>query len=74
MAVITMPQSTTLGIKVQTGTTAAGAPAYKTVNFNSVKPAATDADIYAIAQGIAGLQTHSIIALSRVNNANLVEE
>ncbi|MDU4962151.1 MAG: DUF1659 domain-containing protein [Sporomusaceae bacterium] len=74
MAIVNIPQASRLQIKVQTGLNANGAPVLRVRSLQNLKPAAADAAVYAVAQGLAGLQQHSLIAVSRQNDANLVEE
>lgn len=72
MAVEKMPQKTALGVKIQTGLNAAGNPVYKTLSFSSVKPAATDTDVYAVGLGLAGLQKYPPVNIARTDYSNLV--
>ncbi|EGO62343.1 DUF1659 domain-containing protein [Acetonema longum] len=74
MAVSKVPQSSRVGIKVQTGVSTAGAPVYRVRNLQNVKSAAPDEDVYAVAQAMAALQQHSVVSISRVDEANLVNE
>ena len=74
MAVITVPQSSTLVVKVQTGLNASGNPVYRNLNFSNVKPSAADADVYAVGLGFAGLQTYPAVNLVRVDTGNLVSQ
>ena len=72
MAVNNVAQGTVVSIKVQAGTNAAGSPTYKSLRFSGVKASATDADLHAIASGLAGLQTNLVFAIERINTGNLV--
>ena len=72
MAVIKVPQSTVLGIKVQSGVNGTGAATFKTTRFSGVKQSASDADFYEIANGIAGLQSYPLNAIQRMDTANMV--
>ena len=72
MAIQNIPQKTTLGIKLQTGLNAAGNPIYKTLSFSSVKPAATDENVYAVGLGLAGLQKYPPVGIARTNSSNLI--
>jgi hypothetical protein len=74
MAIVKMPQSATLGLRVQTGVGATGAPVYKNVNFNSLKSDAVDDSTHAIAQALSGLQKHTLVAINLVETANLIEQ
>ena len=55
MAVVNMPITTHMSLKIQTGVNISGFPVYKTVSYSSIKPDAADADIYAIGAGLASL-------------------
>ena len=72
MAVNKVPQGAVMSIKVQAGLTSAGGPAFKTLRFSNVKPGATDADFYEIANAIAGLQSYPLTLIERIDTANLV--
>lgn len=74
MAIVNMPQSSTLSLRVQTGIGTTGAPVYKNVNFNSLKPSAVDDSAYTVAQALSGLQKHTLVAINRVDTANLIEQ
>ena len=74
MAVVKIPQASTLGIKVQTGISPTGSPVFKTFRFGSVKPGALDADIFAVGQALAGLQKHSVTGLIREDNGELLNQ
>lgn len=74
MAVVSMPQASRLQIKVQTGLNASGAPVYRVRSLQNLKPAAADDAVYAVAQGLGSLQQHGVIAVSRQDGANLVEQ
>lgn len=72
MAVNNVAQGTVLSIKVQTGTNASGSPTYKSLHFSGVKASATDADLYAIASSLGGLQTKLVFAIERIDTGSLV--
>ena len=74
MAVVKVPQSSTLSLKFQTGVNATGNPVYKTVSYSNTKPAATDADMYAIGQGLGGLQVYPVANIARVDSGNLINQ
>ncbi|MPM04439.1 hypothetical protein SDC9_50716 [bioreactor metagenome] len=74
MAVNKVPQNSKLVIKVQTGVNTAGAAVYRQRTYANIKSDAADADIYAIGNGIAGLQKHSTESISRVDSGELVNE
>jgi hypothetical protein len=74
MAVVKMPQAARLQIKVQTGLNASGAPVYRVRSLQNLKDEALDDSSYAVAQGLASLQQHTVIAVSRQDDANLIEQ
>lgn len=73
MAVIRTPGDSTLRIRVQTGIGASGQPVYRNRSYNNVKAAATDDDVYAVAQAIAGLQQHPVNSIIRIDDGVLAE-
>lgn len=74
MAIVKIAKETTLSIKVQTGINASGSPVYKTLHFGSVKPAALDADIFAVGQALSNMQTHAVYGISREDSADLMNQ
>lgn len=74
MAVVKTPQASRLQIKVQTGVNGSGSPVYRVRALQNVKTNATDADIHSIAAGLAALQAHSVVSISRQDDATLIEE
>ena len=74
MAVIKIPQSSTLSIKVQTGLNGAGNPVYKTISYNSVKTDALDSDVHAVGVALGGLQEYPAIHYIRVEYGALVSQ
>ncbi len=74
MAVVKIPQASKLAIKVQTGVNAAGNPVYKVRSLQNLKPAAADSDVYAIGEGLAGLQKDPVSSVARVDESNLINE
>ena len=74
MAVVNMPISTVMSMKIQTGVNISGFPVYKTVSFSSIKPDAVDADLYAVGSGLAGLQSSPVAGINRVNSGSLVNQ
>ncbi len=73
MAVVKMPQSSTIAIKLQKGVNAAGSPAYVTRNYTG-KPTASDQDLFDVAQALAGLQIYPVADIAREDNASLVNQ
>ena len=74
MAVVNIPGTTVMSMKIQTGVNISGFPVYKTVSFSSIKPDAVDADLYSVGTGLAGLQSHPVAAINRVNTGSLVNQ
>jgi hypothetical protein len=72
MAITRNVNPSTLGIKVEAGLSATGAPLYKTVNFGGVKAAAIDQDVYDVAVALGGLQTHALAAIIRTDIGELI--
>lgn len=72
MAVTKVPQGTVMSIKVQSGVTTGGLPAYKTTRFTGVKDATVDADFYEIANALADLQSYPLSAIQRTDTADMV--
>lgn len=72
MAVNKVPQGTVMSIKVQSGVTTSGSPAYKTTRFTGVKEATLDADFYEIGSALAGLQSYPLSAILRADTASMV--
>lgn len=71
MAVVVTPLESSLRIKVQTGTDGAGNPAYKSRNYNKVKPSASDQDTFDVAQVIESLQAYPVAQILRVDEKDL---
>ncbi|WP_371372092.1 DUF1659 domain-containing protein [Sporomusa aerivorans] len=74
MAVVKMPQSGKLVIKVQTGVNAAGSPVYRLRTFANIKPDAADSDIFAVAEGLISLQKYALVDIVRQDLNNLVSQ
>lgn len=74
MAVVKTPQESRIGIKVANGTSASGAPQFKTLRFSNVKPAASDQDLFDVGSGIAALQSANLAAIIRTDDADLANE
>ncbi|MEW5762565.1 MAG: DUF1659 domain-containing protein [Bacillota bacterium] len=71
MAVTSTPLASLLELEVQTGTDAAGQPVYARIRFRNVKASATDEDVYAVGQALAGLQVHPLADVRRVDTEEL---
>jgi hypothetical protein len=74
MAVVTMPQSGKLVIKVQTGVNAAGSPVTRLRTFANIRPDAADSDIFAVAAGLVSLQKYPLVDIVRQDVNNLVNQ
>lgn len=73
MAVVVTPSDSRLQIKFQTGVDENGNPVVKTKTLNGVKSAADNQDLYNAAQSLAGLQAHNLVAIRRIDEAELTE-
>ncbi len=74
MAVVKVPQTSKLVIKVQTGVNATGNPVYRLRSYQNIKAAAVDSDVFAVAQGMAGLQKNTVVSISRQDDNTLVNQ
>jgi hypothetical protein len=74
MAVIKVPQSARMVVKVQTGVNSLGKPVTRLRSFKNVKPDATDADIFAVGQGLSDLQQYPVISIAREDDSDLIEQ
>jgi len=72
MAVNRVPQSSRMVISIQNGVNTSGQPVYVQRTYKSVKASAVDADVYAVAQGMANLQKYPVTGISRMDDGNLV--
>jgi hypothetical protein len=62
-----------LRLQFQTGVDAGGDPVYRNKNLNNVKPQALEQDLYNVAQALAQLQQHPLVAVLRIDSARLEE-
>ena len=74
MAIVTKEVSTKLLLKVENGQTPGGKTAYAQRSFADVNPAITNEDLYAVGNGIAGLQANALSAIRRQSTVTLAEE
>ena len=72
MAVNRVPQGSRMIISIQNGVNAGGLPKYIQRTYRNVKVGAVDADVYAVAQGMANLQKYPVTGISRFDEGNLV--
>lgn len=73
MAVIKMPQKSTIAIKLQKGVTTSGSPAYVTRNYPA-KASAADQDLFDVALALMNLQSYTVVDIERVDSAYLVNQ
>ena len=66
-----MDNHSTLKLKLETGINAKGAATYSTKSFGGINPGLTDDELLGIADGLAGLQSHTLAEVSRVDTAAL---
>jgi hypothetical protein len=74
MAVVATPVQSSLRLVVQAGTDTNGNPVYRNRSYSRVKPGAPDADVYDVANVLAGLQAHPLHGIQRLATNELVEE
>ncbi|MEQ8176630.1 MAG: DUF1659 domain-containing protein [Syntrophomonadaceae bacterium] len=65
MAITATPTATDLILVMDNGTGASGQQLTISRTFGDVKPAATHADIYSVAQSLLGLQSKTNVAIQR---------
>lgn len=65
------PISSDLVLVLNNGIGASGQPLSKIRRYPEVKNAATDDDLYAVAQALTGLQTQPVIAIQRRNTVEI---
>nr|WP_173813133.1 DUF1659 domain-containing protein [Dendrosporobacter quercicolus]NSL50122.1 DUF1659 domain-containing protein [Dendrosporobacter quercicolus DSM 1736] len=73
MALVKIPQKSTIAIKLQKGVTASGGAAYVTRNYPA-KPAAADQDLFDIGLALMDLQVYPVTDISRVDTAYLLNQ
>lgn len=73
MAVVKIPQKSTIAIKLQKGITTSGSPAYVTRNYPA-KSTAADQDLFDVAVALMDLQPYPITDIERVDSAFLITE
>lgn len=74
MAVVNIPQKTTLSIQVQKGISDSGNPVYAYRNYANVKPDATVQDIFDVANALANLQVYALANIQRVDYSKLMNQ
>lgn len=73
MAVVKTLTNSVLRIQLHTGVNTEGDPIYRNRSFSNVKANALDQDLFDVADVLAGLQQHTLVAVMRVDNAQLTE-
>lgn len=73
MAITKVDLETKMILKVQTGVTAAGKPAYAQRSLKHINPALGNDDFLDIGEAIGGLQSHEVASVARQDQANLVK-
>lgn len=71
MAVTSMPLGSALLVQVQTGVDGSGNPVVRTRRWANIKAAATDQDVFDVANVIAGLQMHPVVDIIRQDSEDL---
>ena len=66
-----MDKNSTLKLKLETGVNAKGDATCSTKSFSGINPGLTDDELLGIADGLAGLQSHTLAEVSRVDTAAL---
>ena len=72
MPITKVPQMAHAMISYEDGINASGGTLTKSYRLSNVKAAATDADIYAVADGIGSLQSKTVMEISRVDESVLL--
>ena len=72
MAVNKEPESSKLILTVETGMSSTGKAIVRKRAFKGIKPEAPDADVFAVGQALAGLQTRTVVAIARQDDNKLV--
>ena len=73
MAITKVPQLAHAMIGYESGINAAGGTITKSYRLSNIKAAATDADIFSVANGVSTLQSKTVIDISRIDEAKLLE-
>lgn len=72
MAVNKVPERSKLILRVEDGVSAAGKAIVRQRSFKGLKPEAADADVFAVAQALANLQSHTVVAIARQDDNKLI--
>ncbi len=71
MPVTTIPVSSRLQLRLNTGLDENFEPVYRTRSFSNVKPGADNVVLFNVAEGIGGLQVHTLDAVRRIDEVEL---
>ena len=66
-----MDKNSTLKLKLETGVNAKGDATCSTTSFSGINPGLTDDELLGIADGLAGLQSHALAEVDRVDTSIL---
>ncbi|HOV80644.1 MAG TPA: DUF1659 domain-containing protein [Bacillota bacterium] len=73
MAVNKVPANSVLRLQLRVGTDTDGNPVYRNRSLSGVKSAASDQDLFDVANALAALQEYPLNGISRIDSAQLVE-
>jgi hypothetical protein len=74
MAVVSNPYDTRLTLVFYVGDDDEGNPIERSKSFSGVKPEASNEDLFAVAQGLASLQTYPLVETERTDRATLTDD
>ncbi len=73
MALERRPLSSRLQLQLDFGQNEDGRRITRTRTYSNVNPEASDQDVYDVAMALAGLQSHGVVAVRKVDQAELAE-
>lgn len=74
MAVVKVVKASRLVIKVEDGATSAGKTVYRQRAYRNVKIDAAEADVFAVGQALAALQSHPVAGIGRVDEGDFLNQ
>ncbi len=74
MAVTAIPVGTRLSLRLNTGLDEKFNPIYRTRSWSNIKPTASHAHMFTVAQEFGGLQIHNLEAVRRLDENELEQE
>ena len=74
MAVVKTATKSTLGLRHSLGNDENGKAQYQSHNISTIKPAATDQDVYDFAASLSGLLEGTVTDVTRTNAFTLINE